>query len=113
MTNNPYSFGFPAAGDILSDCYGKGDKAVYARATLDNKVYLETNGGPIELSESNIGGMIADYNYAWALGNLADELIRANRRELGDWINDLIIDNGRAGLVLHFDCQRNFAKYRK
>ena len=113
MTNSPYGFGFPADGDILGKCIGKGDRAVYARATLDDHLYLETNGGPFELSESNIGEMIADDNNAWALGNLADELIRADRRELGDWINDLIIDNGRAGLVLHFDCQRNFAKYRK
>lgn len=119
MTNSPYGFGFPGAGDILSGCRGK-NHLVYARATLDNRIYLETNGGPVELGEDNIAEAIGVHlgfpesrNRACALGDLADMLIRAGRKELGDWINKQLLCAGRAQIVDHYEQKRAFEKYRK
>lgn len=78
MTNSPYGFGFPASGDILSVCCGKGDRAVYARATIDNHIYLETNGGPIELAgEEDFLDASYDDNATLAILSLAFELVFA------------------------------------
>lgn len=119
MTNSPYGFGSPAAGDILSDCYGNA-RAVYARATLGNRIYLEFKEGHVELSEDNIAEAIYVHlgfpkarNRAHALADLADRLIRAGRKELGDWINKQLLCAGRAQIVDHYEQKRAFEKYRK
>lgn len=101
MTNNPYGFGFPAATDILGDCYGKGDHAVYARATIDNHLYLETNGGPVELaSEEDFIDLCYNDNAALAVCSLAVRLAEDGRDELANFVAEHLSLAGRDDLAL-------------
>lgn len=105
MTNSPYGFGFPADGDILSKCIGKGDRAVYARATLDNHLYLETNGGPIELAgEEDFLDASYDDKATIAILSLAFELVLADRGDLASYIADNLSLVGLDDLSLRIKC---------
>lgn len=105
MTNSPYGFGFPADGDILSKCIGKGDQAVYARATLDNHLYLETNGGPIELAgEEDFLDASYDENATLAILSLAFELVLADRGDLASYIADNLSLVGLDDCSLRIKC---------
>ena len=105
MTNNPYGFGFPAAYDILSECYGKDDHAVYARATLDDHLYLETNGGPIEISgEEDFIDLSYDDNATLAIYSLALRLAKLDCDDLADFISGNLSLAGRDDLALYIRC---------
>ena len=87
--------------------YGEGDWAIYARAESSSAVYIEANGGPRAVGESNIADVCEDENCAYALADLADELHRNGRNdELAEWLDEQLISNGRADLVDWFAGQR-------
>ena len=87
--------------------YGEGDWAIYARAESSSAVYIETNGGPRAVGESNIADVCEDENCAYALADLADELHRNGRNdELAELLDEQLISNGRADLVDWFAGQR-------
>lgn len=88
--------------------YGEGGLSVYACAELSNAVYIETNGGPRSVCESNIADWCEDENCAYALADLADELHRNGLNdELAEWIDEQLISNGRTEPVDWFACLRN------
>ena len=91
----------------ISATYGEGNRAVYARAELPCAIYIETNGGPRDIGESNIAEFCGDEDCAYALADLADELRRNGLSdELAEWLDEQLISNGRAELVEWFACQR-------
>lgn len=90
------------------------DYSVSARATIDGRVYLETAGNTVEICEENIAGPLNRVDSAaYALADLADKLIRINRRKTGRAINDMLTRHACAGVVAHFDCQRWAAKFTR
>lgn len=101
MTDNPYNFGHPSDGDLLSPVYGTGDHAVYARATVDDHLYLETNGGPVELAgEEDFIDACYDDNATSAIYSLAIGLAELGLDELADFIRDNLSLVGRDDLAL-------------
>ena len=87
--------------------YGEGDWAIYARAESSSAVYIETNGGPRVVGESNIADVCEDENCAYALADLADELHRnGSNDELAEWLDEQLTINGRGEIVNWFAAQR-------
>lgn len=100
MENSIYGFGFPGVDDILSNCYGKGDHAVYARADCKGIVYLETNGGPFELiTVGEYYKACRDGNAAEAIVDLSARLINAGRVDLAEFIGGNLALCGRGDLA--------------
>ena len=88
--------------------YSKGDWVIRARAESSSAVYIEINGDPCSVWESNIADWCEDdENYAYALADLADELHRNGRNdELAEWLDEQLISNGRGEIVNWFAAQR-------
>lgn len=105
MTNSPYGFGFPGISDTLGALCGKGDRAVYARADSNGFIYLETNGGPVELlEEESFEEVCYDNNAAWAIYSLALRLVYRGKGELADFIAGNLSFAGRDDMALLIKC---------
>lgn len=105
MTNSPYGFGFPGISDTLGALYGKGYRAVYARADNNGFICLETKGGPVELiEETSFEEACYDNNAARAIYSLALHLVDRGKGELADFIAWNLSFAGRDDLALLIKC---------
>lgn len=75
--------GFPSATDIVSDTYWNGDMAVYARATEDGEIFLETNCDHVKVNEYNFNDVTKVEGAKDALIDLADKLEEHGMLECG------------------------------
>lgn len=107
MEKRTHGFGFPEEGDIIGECCGFGDNRVYARMTMGGKVFVETNGGPAEIDESDLSEIFAgDNDRAYAIASLIDAMRDNGRDEEADWWVGEMYANHRGDLVAFFGLDR-------
>lgn len=106
MEKRTHSFGYPEEGDIIGECHGFGDNRVYARVTVAGRVFVETNGGPFELDESDLPEIFdkenGDEYWAYAIADLVSKMRDNGRNKEADWWVGEMYANKRGDLVAFF-----------